>query len=57
MEESEHIKRHNELHQSLDELFADFITHGGGGTENTILELITWSHAQTIKPDHKDIGL
>jgi len=57
MEEAEHIERHKKLHQSLDELFADFISYAGGRTGNTILELINWSHAQTIKPDHKDTGL
>uniref|UniRef100_A0A6H2A3X6 Uncharacterized protein n=1 Tax=viral metagenome TaxID=1070528 RepID=A0A6H2A3X6_9ZZZZ len=50
MNKKEHIKRHKELHRALDELFADFITHRQGGTENTIIELIEWSHKQTENP-------
>ncbi len=52
MTTKEHIKVHQKLHESLDELFADFITHGHGRTTNTILDLINWSHMQTIQPDH-----
>jgi len=55
MEIEKHKKRHQELHQYLDELFADFIQHGHGGIESTILELINWSYKQTNSPDHDDI--
>jgi len=49
----EHKERHVELHKNLDELFADFITHAGGRTTNTILDLIKWSFKQTEQPDHE----
>lgn len=48
----EHRERHLDLHKKLDELFTDFIQHGNGNTTNTILDLITWSYKQNIKPDH-----
>ena len=54
MTEEEHKNRHEELHKALDELFADFIAHGGGRTTNTIMDLIDWSYIQTQKPDHTD---
>lgn len=54
MDENEHSARHIYLHSRLDELFADFVCHGNGGTTSTILELIEWSHKQTIAPDHKE---
>ena len=47
-----HKLRHQQLHAALDELFADYITHGRGGTTDTILDLITWSHEQTVEPSH-----
>ena len=47
-----HRARHIELHKSLDELFADYITHGSGRTSDTILDLINWSYKQTDAPDH-----
>ena len=47
-----HRARHIELHKSLDELFADYITHGSGCTSHTILDLINWSYKQTDVPDH-----
>jgi len=51
----EHRNRHKKLHQALDELFADFITHNPGrqGFLNTpIHELIAWSavHKPTEPP-------
>lgn len=49
----EHQEVHISLHRKLDEIFADFITHGDGRTGNTILDLITWSHKQTIELDHE----
>ena len=54
MDAKDHKQRHVELHRALDELFADFITHGGGRTTNTILDLIEWSCKQTISPDHEE---
>ena len=57
MTEKEHIDRHIELHKYLDELIADWITH----TENrpsksTVLELMQWSHTQTVQPDNTNDG-
>lgn len=57
MDTEEHRQRHIELHCALDELFADFITEGGGRTTNTILDLIKWSQKQTISPDHEFTGM
>ena len=52
MTEQEHIKRHEELHQMLDELVADFIQHTGRlPSTATIYELMEWSHFQTLEPD------
>ena len=52
MNKEEHIKRHFELHASLDELAADFIqnNHGKLLPETSILTLMRWSHEQTINP-------
>lgn len=48
---NEHKKQHKELHNSLDELTADFIRHTKGLPSNTtVLELMTWSHEQTTNP-------
>ncbi len=50
----EHKARHVKLHQSLDELVADWITNSGVDmplpSEHTIYELIEWSHSQTLNP-------
>ena len=47
----EHKRLHIKLHQSLDELVADFITHTGNRPSNaTILDLIRWSADQTDNP-------
>ena len=47
----EHIKRHELLHKSLDELLADFIAHTGKlPSQTTILELTSWSYKQTKDP-------
>ena len=49
--EVDHQARHKELHEHLDELLADFITHTKGmPSKNTILDLMRWSHEQTIAP-------
>ncbi len=51
MDKKEHIIRHKELHNKLDELSADFIKHTGKlPSKTTLLELMTWSHNQTIDP-------
>lgn len=51
-----HKNRHQQLHSSLDELFADFIEHGEGRTTSTILDLIDWSYTQTQNPDHSSLN-
>ena len=51
MTKKEHIKKHKELHASLDELLADFITHTEKfPSQATIMELIDWSFEQTKNP-------
>jgi hypothetical protein len=51
MTTEEHKARHEQLHKSLDELLADFTTHTGKLFSDTpIMDLIVWSHSQTIAP-------
>lgn len=51
MENEEHKNRHILLHKMFDELAADFIVQTGKRLSNsTCMELLEWSHAQTIKP-------
>lgn len=47
-----HTARHKELHNSLDELFADYITQNTGKypSNTTVLELLQWSYQQTKEP-------
>lgn len=56
MTKVEHIKRHKELHEALDELFADFISDTKGRTTSTIMELIEWSYKQTENPSEKELN-
>ena len=52
MTKEEHIKRHKKLHRALDELSADFMAKTGNLCSNsTIMDLMKWSHAQTIETD------
>lgn len=45
-----HRQRHIELHRELDELVADWIQHTGRlPSRTTVMELIKWSHQQTIR--------
>lgn len=49
----EHKQRHIELHKSLDELFADYISHHPEEiqfTEMPLMKLLTWAHEQTKNP-------
>ena len=48
----EHRQRHVELHKALDELIADFLFHVRRKLpdDTTIMELMIWSHQQTIEP-------
>jgi hypothetical protein len=51
MDKEKHRKRHCELHESLDELLADFITHTNGLPSRTpIMNLLIWSKEQTEGP-------
>ncbi len=57
MTKEEHRQRHIELHRAFDELLADWILHTPTGYENTsksVLELIQWSHTQTIEPTESE---
>ena len=56
MTKEEHIKRHLELHKSLDELTADLITQTKRNlTDTTIMELMEWSYQQTINPTEEKL--
>lgn len=52
MTKDEHRARHLMLHQSLDELLADYLRHNAGAlpSTTTVMELLQWSHEQTIEP-------
>ena len=51
MNSSEHKTVHVKLHDSLDQLLADFIMHTEKFlSETTLTELLYWSHRQTIDP-------
>ncbi len=54
-----HRQRHRELHEAVDELAADYITHNHGkflGT-TTVLELLEWSFRQTENPTVRALTL
>jgi hypothetical protein len=47
-----HRRHHVELHNGLDDLLADFISHTGKlPAKTSILELLKWSYKQTEDPD------
>jgi len=48
----QHRKRHIKLHGNLDELLADFIANTDGRLNNSILDMVKWSHKQTVEVDH-----
>lgn len=51
MGKNKHKARHELLHRELDELIADFICHTKGlPSRTTVMELMNWSHKQTINP-------
>lgn len=51
MTPEEHKQRHIQLHNSFDELFADFIGHTGRlPIQTTLIDFLNWSYDQTIKP-------
>lgn len=50
-----HHKRHLLLHQYLDEIISDFIYHTESlPSEASLLDLMQWSHKQTIKPTERE---
>ena len=51
MTHEEHRLKHIALHNSLDELLADWIIETGSlPSKSSVLELLEWSHSQTINP-------
>lgn len=51
MSDKEHLEKHIQLHNSFDELLADFISHTGKRpSETSVMELMNWSYEQTINP-------
>lgn len=51
MTRKEHRARHKMLHAFMDELVADFLRHNPTkGLRSSLLELMEWSHSQTIEP-------
>jgi hypothetical protein len=55
MEKYNHAERHKKLHDSLDELVADFIAHTGKlPSETTLMDFIKWSHEQTLNPTENE---
>jgi hypothetical protein len=57
MTKQEHIQKHIDLHNALDELIADWISQEEiiPFTDRPIIELIRWSFDQTINPTNKNI--
>lgn len=53
LDRTEHRAAHQQLHDSLDELLADWFAHvkSARPSTSTVLELMQWSHQQTISPD------
>jgi hypothetical protein len=52
MTQDEHRERHKLLHRMMDELVADYLSHVPRSlpSETTLMQLMEWSHAQTINP-------
>jgi len=51
MTRDEHIKYHQELHEGLKKLIADFVKHTGRFLETvTLVDFINWSTQQTTNP-------
>lgn len=54
MNKKQHKERHKLLHQHLDELLADFISQTYNlPSKTTVMDLVKWSHLQTINPTNK----
>ncbi len=57
MTRGEHIERHKEMHHSLDELLADFLTETRCAelpSETPMMRLLEWSYEQTKNPSDVD---
>lgn len=55
MTNEEHIKRHKELHKSLDELVADYIDHTDSTlSETNLMDFVQWSARETENPTEVD---
>ena len=55
MTKKEHIAKHKELHDALDELMADMIAHTKMlPSKTTVMELAKWSQEQTISPTEEE---
>ncbi len=53
----EHKERHRILHQQLDELFADYISHHPDEInflQMPLKKLLDWSYQQTLEPTEKE---
>ena len=51
----EHMERHAKLHECLEELVADWMTHTKNvSSKSTIMKLMLWSHEQIINPTTKN---
>lgn len=46
----EHRQRHQDLHDSFDELVADRMAQTDGSLDSTISDLAGWSKVQTLHP-------
>lgn len=51
--QSQHRRRHVQLHRGLDELIADFLRHNPRAlpSRTTLMRLMKWSHEQTFNPE------
>ena len=57
LDHEQHRLRHVRLHEALDELFADYITHHATQTQFTkmpLLQLLTWSKEQAENPTENE---
>lgn len=54
----DHIARHKELHNCLDELMADFMSMTGKFLSRTnVMELAEWAHGQTLNPSTEHVSV
>lgn len=55
MNKAEHLQRHTELHEALDELVADMITETETmrPSNTTVMELMEWSASQIRNPSDR----